>query len=212
MAISALAAVGSSIAQSSLNFLGNKYLQKRNFDFQERMSNTQYQRAMADMEQAGLNPMLVSKLGGSSVPSGSSASFSSADFLSSARQAKRLDAEVELLEQQKKTSRSEEYKNTMQGDLNNNMRDKVISETANAVAQREVIVNSAKNLHLTNKTGEAKLIGILNEADIDSTKAGEVLRWINRVSEALQGARVGRPSSSRPSSRSSNSYKRSTKK
>ncbi len=40
--------------------------------FQERMSNTQYQRAMADMRKAGLNPILAYKQGGAGVPTGSS--------------------------------------------------------------------------------------------------------------------------------------------
>lgn len=75
---------------------------QRNREFQERMSNTSYQRAMADMEKAGLNPMLAYSQGGASLPTGSTASpvsFGNADFTqslyaSSAARAAEADADT----------------------------------------------------------------------------------------------------------------------
>lgn len=48
----------------------NRQAAERQMDFQEKMSNTAYQRAMVDMKKAGLNPILVGKLGGASTPGG----------------------------------------------------------------------------------------------------------------------------------------------
>lgn len=72
LGVAAFGAGLSKIGQDAAN-AENAEQAQLNRDFQERMSNTSYQRARADLEAAGFNPMLAVSQGGASSPSGSSA-------------------------------------------------------------------------------------------------------------------------------------------
>lgn len=94
-------AANASMAREAWN--NNLYAMMENQRFQERMSNTAYQRAMNDMRYAGLNPILAYSQGGATTPGGMGASMQQATMentldslgkgVSSAAQAAK-DAEV----------------------------------------------------------------------------------------------------------------------
>lgn len=63
------------VAGSVISGAFNKRSADKQMRFQDNQSRTQYQRAVADMRAAGLNPMLAAKLGGNAAMSGASATM-----------------------------------------------------------------------------------------------------------------------------------------
>jgi hypothetical protein len=96
---------GSSLLSGAIGMLGTRstnraqeQLARQQMQFQAGQTGTEYQRAVADMRKAGINPMLTTKLGGASSASGAMAQLR--DPTASAREAMLIDAQIRNMDSQ----------------------------------------------------------------------------------------------------------------
>lgn len=113
--ISGLAAVGGAAGSyfgAREQNRGNSREAALDRQFQERMSGTAYQRAVADMKLAGINPMLAYMQGGASSPGGAHATMQDAigPAVSSAKHGLMLGRELKLMDAQIAKTQSEKVR------------------------------------------------------------------------------------------------------
>lgn len=178
-AISSAAAFAGGVLQNK--WAGDEAQAQR--EWQQGMSSTAHQREVADLRAAGLNPILSASRGGAVTPGGATAQQTDpiSGAVSSALNAKRLEADLHLLEQNVHTSKAQERalgasagRDNAQAMLADQQRLTEEHETVNRKAFSEISQSTAKG---------AKL-----EGEIDETKYGEIMRYLDRAIKSLTGS------------------------
>lgn len=187
----AIIAAGASLVGGALANRANAKMADKQMDFQEYMSNTAYQRSMEDMRLAGLNPMLAYSQGGASSPPGARAEMRDivTPAVSSAVGVSRNQAEVALMKTGAEKNKADAQAAASQAFLN--YRKDETELQAQARLREEV-----KNLQWTNlimqenlTSAKAGAAGAKVEAEIDQTKYGQWLRYLQRLNPFTGGAK-----------------------
>lgn len=171
MALSAGAnLIGGFLQQSGANDRNNAQIgaAREQMAFQERMSNTAYQRAMADMRAAGLNPILAYQKGGASTPGGAMPNLENpnggwgpalAGSVNSAREAYQTKHAVDNTQQdtQKKSAETDVQRATV--DLTKATEQKAKVDTITSATQAEL--NNAQAQYAKENTLNAALNNVI---------------------------------------------------